>query len=231
MDLKIAAAIMDADLAHLGEVVAQMQEAGADLLHVDIMDGHYVPAFVGCTRVLRAVKRLARVPVDVHLMVSNPHRAVPWFLEAGADIILFHPDAAEDPAALIRQIHKAGRLAGVALKPDMPAELVQPLAGELDCVMAMTVFPGFSGQQFIEQGCAKIPELRRLCRPNVDIYVDGGINLETAPTAIRYGANVLATASAIFDAGVPPGEALKSLRQVALEAWQGLRPVRKGGGG
>ncbi len=226
MKIKIAPAIMDADLARLGEAVAELEEAGADLLHVDIMDGHFVPAFVGGTRVVCAIKRHASVPVDVHLMVSNPAQAVPWFLDAGADILLFHPEAAAQPEQLIRQIHEAGARAGVALKPDESAEVVGPLAAELDCVMAMTVHPGFSGQEFLESGCKKIPALRQMCRPGIDIYVDGGISLQTAPIAVRYGANVMAAASAVFAADVSRAEALGRLRQVAEDALQRKRPLQ-----
>jgi len=213
--LKIAPAIMDADLLRLGEVLEQLEQAGADLFHVDVMDGHYVPSMVGCTRIVAAIKRLSSVPVDAHLMVSNPHQAVRWFLAAGADILMFHPDAAEAPEAIIEDIHKAGRLAGVALKPDTSADLIRPFAGKVDCVLAMTVFPGFSGQAFLESGCEKIPELRRMCRAGIDIYVDGGINTETAPIAVRYGANVLVAASAIFASDVAPAEALERLRRAA----------------
>ena len=225
MKIKIAPAIMDADLVRIGEAVELMQRAGADLLHVDIMDGHYVPSFVGGTRVVAAVKRCADIPVDVHLMVSNPDQVVPWFLDAGADVLLFHPDAADDAAAIIRTVHEAGRQCGMALKPDQPAETVEPYAAQLDCVMAMTVFPGFSGQEFVESGCQKIPALRRICRDEVDVYVDGGIGLQTAQVAVGYGANVLAAASAIFAADVPPEQALARLRRVAEQARQRAGPL------
>jgi len=218
MKLKIAPAIMDSDLAHLAQQVACCEDAGADLLHMDVMDGHYVPSFVGGPRVLKAVKRCASVPVDVHLMVSNPDRAIDWFIEAGADAIVFHADASEDPLALIRRLHEAGRGAGVALKPHEAADAVAPFASELDSVLAMTVVPGFSGQEFMESGCTKIPRLRELCGDGVDVYVDGGINPETIATAAAYGANVFAAASAIFAADVPIADALLRLRRAAEEA-------------
>jgi len=218
VEIKIAPAIMDADLGHLADAIAQVEQAGADLFHVDIMDGHFVPAFAGGPRMVAAIKRYATIPVDVHLMVANPHEAVPWFLDAGADIVLFHPEATDDPLALVRRIRSAGRRAGVALKPDMPAEAIESVASELDCAMAMTVQPGFSGQSFMEAGCEKIPALRRMCGEGLDVYADGGINERTAPIAVRYGANVLAAASAIFAAAVPPPQAVKRLRRLAEEA-------------
>jgi len=221
MRIKIAPAIMDADLGHLADAIAEVQEAGADLLHVDIMDGHYVPAFAGGPRVVAAIKRYASIPVDVHLMVTNPHEAAVWFMDAGADIVLFHPDATEDPAAFVEQVHAAGRRVGAALKPDVPADAIRQIAAQLDCVVAMTVQPGFSGQKFQEAGCEKIPALRRMCGEETDIYVDGGISANTAPVAVRYGANVLAAASGVFRAGIPPAEAVRNLRCVAEAAASG----------
>ncbi len=218
MQIKIAPAIMDADLGHLADVVAELQRGGADLLHVDVMDGHFVPALVGGQRVVAAVRRYATIPVDVHLMVSNPDEAADWFIRAGADILFFHPEATRDPAGLVRRIHAKGRRAGVALKPHMPAELISGFARELDCVIAMTVEPGFSGQAFIEAGCEKIPALRRMCRDGIDIYVDGGINGHTASVAVSYGANVLAAASAVFAADVALAEAIGRLRRDAEQA-------------
>lgn len=211
--IKIAPAIMDADLARLAEAIAALQEAGADVLHVDIMDGHYVPSLVGGRRVVAAIKREADIPVDVHLMVTNPDEAVDWFIESGADTLLFHPEVAGDPAGLIGRIHDAGRRAGLALNPGMSAEAAEGLHGLVECVMAMTVVPGRSGQSFMEEGCRKIPELRRLCRPETDIYVDGGIGPETVPTAVRYGANVLAAASSFFAADRSFAETVRILRR------------------
>ncbi|MDP6107740.1 MAG: ribulose-phosphate 3-epimerase [Candidatus Brocadiia bacterium] len=213
MKIKIAPAVMDGDLAHLADQVALVEEAGADLLHVDIMDGHYVPSSVGGPRVVEAIKRCATIPVDVHLMVTNPDQAVEWFIDAGADILIFHPDASADVAALIDRLHEAGRSAGLALNPDVAPETIEPYAQELDCIVAMTVFPGFSGQKFLESGCAKIPELRQLCRKGIDIYADGGISPATIPVAVRYGANVMAAASAVFASDVAPAEAIRRLRR------------------
>ena len=218
MQIKVAPAIMDADLGHLADAIKLVEEAGADLLHIDIMDGHFVPSFVGCRRVVRAVKRYASIPVDVHMMVSNPEEAVPWFLDAGADIVLFHAEAARDAASLVERIHKAGARAGIALKPREDVESIREAAPELDCVMAMTVNPGFSGQKFMEEGCQKIPALRRMCRKDVDVYVDGGIDHHTAQVAVSYGANVLAAASAIFASDIGPAAAMKRLRAAAQEA-------------
>ncbi len=213
--IKIAANIMDSDLARIAEQVEQLQEAGADLLHMDVMDGHYVPAFVGGPRMLKAIKRVSDIPVDVHLMVSNPDQAVDWFLDAGADIVMFHYEAAQDVEAVLDKIHSFGAKAGVALCPDVKPEAVTGFARQLDCIIAMTVNPGSSGQKFMESGCYKIPELRELCREDVDIYVDGGMNIDTIKIAAGYGANVFAMASAIFGAEKPFKETIPVLRDAA----------------
>ena len=216
--IKISAAIMDADLARLAKAIDALERAGVDMLHVDIMDGHYVPSFVGGSRVVAAIKREACIPVDAHLMVDNPDRAVDWFIESGADTLLFHPEAAEDSEAIIGRIHAAGRRAGIVLNPSMLLDEAEGLYETVDCVLAMTVVPGKSGQSFMEEGCEKIPELRRLCRPGTDIYVDGGIGPETAPIAAGYGANVLAAASAFFSSGRTFSETVAALERGAQAA-------------
>lgn len=218
--IKIAPAIMDADLAHLADEIAALEVAGVDLLHVDIMDGHYVPSMVGGRRVVAAIKRASSIPVDVHLMVTNPDQAVEWFIESGADSLLFHPEVADDAEGVIDRIHAAGRRAGVALNPTMEVDVAEGLYSMVECVMAMTVEPGRSGQSFMEEGCHKIPELRRLCDPATDIYVDGGIGPDTAPIAVSYGANVLAAASAFFASEKPLVEVAEGLRQGAEEVRQ-----------
>ncbi len=213
--IKIAANIMDADLTRIGRQVAELQDAGADLLHMDIMDGHYVPAFVGGPRVLKAIKNVASVPVDVHLMVSNPDEAVNWFIDAGADIVIFHAEASEDASGLIKRIQNYGVKAGIALNPTMEARNLRGLTAAPDSLLAMTVEPGSSGQSFMEKGCEKIPELRSLFGEEIDVYVDGGLNTDTLPVAAGYGANVFAMASAIFRSGRPFSETIPKLREAA----------------
>jgi len=217
-DLKIAPAILDADLTRLGEGIRMVEEAGADVLHVDVMDGHFVPNILAGPRIVAAIKQAATIPVDVHLMITDPLKYIPRFVETGVDIIMFHVEAVDDPQPALDRIKEAGCRCGLALKPHTPAESIQPFAGQLDCLMAMTVEPGFSGQGFMEDGCQKIPRLREMCGSDIDVYVDGGIGPDTARTAVGYGANVLAAASAIFNADVPPGEALKRLRKTGENA-------------
>jgi ribulose-phosphate 3-epimerase len=224
MAIKIAPSVLDADLTRLAEAIAEVQEAGADVLHVDVADGHFVPNIMCGPRLTAAVKRCARVPVDVHLMISDPVRYAPAFVKAGADIVMFHAEAVADLPAAVQAIRRHGVRVGVALKPDTPAEAVRSVVGRIDCLMAMTVQPGFSGQSFIESGCEKVPALRGMFGPEIDVYVDGGIDVATAGIAARYGANVMAAASAIFRTDVPPAEAVVRLREAALE---GLRAGRR----
>ena len=219
-EIKIAPSILDADLTRLGEGIRMVEKAGADVLHVDVMDGHFVPNILAGPRIAAAIKEFATIPVDVHLMITDPFEYVPRFVEAGVDIIMFHVEAVDDPRPILEQIKEAGCGCGLALKPHTPARTIEPFADQLDCLMAMTVEPGFSGQGFMEVGCEKIPRLREMCGSDIDVYVDGGIGPDTAETAVRYGANVLAAASAIFNADVPPGKAVKRLRAAGEKASQ-----------
>ena len=220
MQIKVAPSVLDCDLTRLAEAVAELERAGVDMLHVDVADGHFVPNIMAGPQLTAAVARCTRVPINVHLMITDPVRYAPYFIKAGADSILFHAEAVRDLPAAVRAIRAHGVKVGIALKPGTPAEAVQPVVGMLDCLMAMTVEPGFSGQGFMESGCTKIPALRRMFGSDIDIYVDGGIGPETGPLAVSYGANVLAASSAIFRADVGPAEAvarLKRLGQLALQ--------------
>ena len=201
---KIAPSILAADFSKLAEEIRDFDSLNVDWLQLDIMDGHFVPSFVGGLRVVAAVKRHASVPVDVHLMVSNPGRAVPWFIDAGADIVFFHPEAADDAAAVVGQIHQAGRKAGVALKPGTPHGAVDNVLDAVDLVLVMSVNPGFGGQAFIAAMLDKISALRAKIDATgrrIDLEVDGGINAETAPLAVAAGADVLIAGTAAFSGG------------------------------
>jgi ribulose-phosphate 3-epimerase len=218
MQIKIAPSMVECDLAHLADAIAEVEDGGADVLHVDVADGHFVPNMMLGPDVMRAVASCAAVPVNVHLMITDPMRYAPAFAKAGADGIFFHVEAVDDLLGTIRAIRALGVGVGVALKPATPPESIEAAVGELECLMAMTVEPGFSGQPFMESGCRKIPALRKTFGPDIDIYVDGGINLETASIAVRYGANVLVAGKAIFHAALPPAEAARQLRHAATAA-------------
>jgi ribulose-phosphate 3-epimerase len=221
MRIKIAPSMISADLAHLADAIAELEKGGADLLHVDVADGHFVPNIMCGADLTAAIAKCATIPVNVHLMITDPVRYAPAFVQAGARGVFFHVEVVDDLLRAIRAIKKLGAEVGVALKPGTPPETVETAVGEIDCLMAMTVEPGFGGQAFMEAGCLKIPALRGMFGSAMDIYADGGINPDTAPTAARYGANVLVAGHALFQGGLPVAEAIKRLRQAASAPVEG----------
>ncbi len=224
MPIKICPSLQDADLSRLADVVEELEEAGVDGIHVDVADGHFAPNIIFGPYFARAVASCASVPVGAHLMVTDPARYGPQFVEAGAEDVLFHGELDADLVAVARRIREAGGRPGAALKPDTDPAIIEPLVGEVDCLMAMTVEPGFSGQGFVESACQKIPALRRMFGSDIDIYVDGGIGPETVGTAVGYGANVIVASSAVFKVDVPPGEAVGRLRRAAETALRERAP-------
>ncbi len=215
MQIKIAPSMIESDLAHLADAIAEVERGGAEILHVDVADAHFVPNIMCGPDLAKAIADCATVPVNVHLMITDPIRYAPAFAKAGADSILFHVEAVADLDGAIDAIRELGVAVGIALKPATPPESIESAVGKVDCLMAMTVEPGFGGQPFMESGCHKIPALRKAFGPDMDIYVDGGINPETAPIAVRYGANALVAGKAVFHAGVAPSEAVRKVRLAA----------------
>lgn len=201
---RIAPSILSADFARLGEECRAMEQAGADALHIDIMDGHFVPNLTIGPDVVKALRPLVGLPFDVHLMIAPAEPFVEAFAAAGADTITFHPEADWHPHRTIQQIKARGKRAGLALNPGTPASVVEPLLGHVDLVLAMTVNPGFGGQKFIEPVLDKLAILRRMIDDSgraVDLQVDGGINAETAPRAVAAGADFLVAGTAGFAGG------------------------------
>ncbi len=197
----ISASILNADLLRLGEVVRNLENAGADMLHFDVMDGVFVNNISFGIPVLRALSESSSLFMDVHLMITDPIRYVDAFAEAGADLITFHYESVSDPDATIAAIHRAGCKAGISVKPATPAQAVAPYLDRLDAVLAMTVEPGFGGQGFMEEMTAKIAELRRMITASgreIMLEVDGGINDRTAPVARNAGADVMVAGSYLF---------------------------------
>lgn len=208
--IKISPSLLSADFACLGQEAREMREAGADMLHFDVMDGHFVPNISFGIPVLQSLDRCTDLLLDVHLMIDDPIRYIDAFAEAGADLITFHLEAAADPQDVIDAIHAAGKKAGVSLKPATPAKALLPFMDQIDMVLIMTVEPGFGGQSFMADMLPKITALRHAA-PSLDIQVDGGINAQTARLCREAGANVLVAGSYLFGAADRKA-AMQSLR-------------------
>ena len=199
--IKIAPSILSADFSRLGEELKKVEAAGADLIHIDVMDGHFVPNLTIGGLVVKAVKKATRLPLDVHLMIENPDRYIPDFARAGADIISIHVEASKNLSEDLELIRRSGCRPAIAVNPATPIEPFLPILPRVEMVLLMTVNPGFEKQSFMPEVLPKIKLLRQKIREaglNVEIEVDGGINPQTAKDAIKAGANVLVAGSAIF---------------------------------
>ena len=200
MGLLVSPSLLSADATRLGEEAVRAVEAGGDCLHLDIMDGHFVPNLSFGPHVCAAVKKVVKVPVVTHLMVEHPERMVGPFLDAGADAVTVHVEAPGDPMGAFEQVLAAGRRAGVALRPDTAAGAADAYYRRAGLVLVMTVFPGFGGQEYIPGAVGKLASVAPKVSPGTWLEVDGGINDRTAGEAIRAGANLLVSGSYLFGA-------------------------------
>jgi ribulose-phosphate 3-epimerase len=214
LPIKIAPSILAADFLRLGEQLAQVEEGGAERIHVDVMDGHFVPNLSMGLPTVEAVRRGTRLTVEVHLMIENPERYIADFARAGSDQIIVHQEVSPHLHRTVQQIKELGRKASVALNPSTPAAMLDEVLDQLDGVLVMTVNPGFGGQRFIE---SMLPKLRRLRasiverRLTCDLEVDGGVDARTAPLAVAAGANLLVAGTSVFAHEGGPGAGVRGL--------------------
>jgi len=201
---KIAPSILAADFAKLGEEVRAVTAAGADYIHVDVMDGHFVPNISIGPQMVRALRPHTNLPLDVHLMSSPVDPYIKEFVDAGADIITVHPEAGPHVHRTLQMIRAAGKKAGVSLNPGSPVSLIEPILGDVDLILVMSVNPGFGGQSFIQSQLAKMRQVRDLIDRSgrqIELEVDGGVNGQTAQLAVEAGADVLVAGTAVFGGG------------------------------
>lgn len=210
--IKIAPSILSADFGRLAEEIKTVEDAGADMIHVDVMDGHFVPNITIGQPVVKSIRKITDLPLDVHLMIQEPDKYLKEFAEAGADILTIHPEANTDLGWALQAMKDLGVKTGVALKPETPLKKIEDYLDDIEVVMIMTVKPGFGGQVFLPGSLTKLRELNQ--RFNGEIEVDGGINKNTLVDAVQAGANILVAGNAVFGSK-HPGEALKELRKLA----------------
>ena len=216
--IKLAPSILAADFARLGDQVAEAERAGADRIHVDVMDGHFVPNISMGAPIISSLRKVTRLPLEAHLMISDPDFFVEEFAQAGTDSFMVHWEGNNDLARTVQRIKALGKRVGVAINPATPAAVLEEIIQDLDQVLVMTVSPGFGHQHFLHTTLPKIGRARRMIdriKPGCDLEVDGGVDVATAPLAVAAGANVLVAGSAIFNDGEGVADAMKRLRAAA----------------
>jgi ribulose-phosphate 3-epimerase len=216
----IVPSLLSADFAALGDAIARAERAGADMIHVDVMDGHFVPNLTMGPPIVKSIKRVSHVPLDVHLMIEEPDRYAEAFVEAGAASLTVHVEAVVHLHRTVQLVKSLGVKAGVALNPATPVTALEEIADDVDYVLVMTVNPGFGGQTFIPRSPSKIRAVRELLRregSSAPIEVDGGIDVHTAPIVVAAGADILVAGNAIFGERDPEA-AIRALRAAAESA-------------
>jgi ribulose-phosphate 3-epimerase len=223
LPIKVAPSLLSADFADIADQIRLVEAAGAGELHLDSMDGRFVPNLTWGMKIVKDLRRLTTLPFDCHLMILEPERYVDAFRAAGADIITFHYEATPHQHRLLRHLREIGAKAGIAINPGTPTGMLIDLLEEIDRVLVMSVNPGFGGQSFIERAITKIAEVRALLdvrNPACEIEVDGGIGVENIERAVRAGANVLVAGNSVF-AAPDPSAALRAMLSAAQRAQRG----------
>jgi ribulose-phosphate 3-epimerase len=216
--LLISPSILSANFARLGDEVLAAQKAGADRIHIDVIDGHFAPNITMGPVVVEAIRPITDLPFDVHLMITDPDRYLEAFIKAGANLVIAHIEAAPNIRTTVDSIHNLGCKAGVAINPDTPIESLTAIAPQVELILVMSVYPGFSGQSFLEGAVDRIREVRALLEKagsNAMVCVDGGVDTSNIGRVVMAGADNIVSATAVFRAGVPIADALARLRKAA----------------
>ena len=200
-NIKISPSILSADFSILGDEIKNLEKAGADLIHIDVMDGHFVPNITMGPPIIKQIRKCTKLPFDVHLMISPVEKYIKAFADAGSDIITLHPEATDNLKRAVQTVKSFGKKAGVSLNPKTPISALIDVINDIDLILIMSVNPGFAGQSFMGEVLPKVTELRKMINDKklkIDIEIDGGINFETAPLAVKAGANILVSGTTIF---------------------------------
>ena len=200
-NIKISPSILSADFSILSDEIKSLEKAGADLIHIDVMDGHFVPNITMGPPIIKMIRKCTKLPFDVHLMISPVEKHIKAFADAGSDIITIHPEATDNLKRAVGTIKSLGKKAGVSLNPKTPISALIDVINDIDLILVMSVNPVFAGQSFMSEVLPKVTELRKMINDKklkIDIEIDGGINFETAPLAVKAGANILVSGTTIF---------------------------------
>lgn len=219
--VKWAPSIIGADFMRLGEQIAECEAAGAEYMHIDVMDGRFVPVITLGTLAVEAIRRATDLVLDIHLMIAEPEKHVANYVDAGGDILNVHIEAATHPHRIVQNLHERGKKAGICLNPGTPVAAIEQILPEIDQVMVMAVNPGYSGQKFIESALSKVERVRKLIDTqglSVEIEVDGGVKVDTAGRCAVAGADVLVSASGLFNDQGTVAENMKRLRDAVAGA-------------
>ncbi len=200
-NIKISPSILSADFSILGDEIKNLEKAGADLIHIDVMDGHFVPNITIGPPIIKQIRKCTKLPFDVHLMISPVEKYIKAFADAGSDIITLHPEATDNLKRAVQTVKSFGKKSGVSLNPKTPISALMDVINDIDLILIMSVNPGFAGQSFMSEVLPKVTELRKMINDKklkIDIEIDGGINFETAALAVKAGANILVSGTTIF---------------------------------